>query len=113
MKQKSLGVTFSLSQLPLLQSVRDYFFPMKKLAHRIVSLFAIAILLTSGVPAVSSAAIPPAVKLTIHYQRADTDYTNWNLWLWKNVTTGTDVDVNKAGVAFTESDDLEKLHVLS
>ncbi len=82
---------------------------MKKLAPRIVSLFAIAILLTSGVPAVSSAAIPAAVKLTIHYQRADTDYTNWNLWLWKNVTTGTDVDVNKAGVAFTESDDFGKI----
>ena len=82
---------------------------MKKLAPRVVSLFALAILLASGVPAVSSAANPAVIKLTVHYQRADAEYTNWNLWLWKNVTTGTDVDVNKAGVQFTESDDFGKI----
>ena len=82
---------------------------MKKLAPRFVALFALAVLFTSGLPAVSSAATPAVVKLTVHYQRADSEYTGWNLWLWKNVTTGTDVDVNKAGVAFTESDDYGKI----
>ena len=82
---------------------------MKKLAPRFVALFSLAVLLASGLPAVSSAANPALVKLTVHYQRADSEYTGWNLWLWKNVTTGTDVDVNKAGVAFTESDDYGKI----
>jgi pullulanase len=82
---------------------------MKKLAPRFVALFSLAILLASGLPAVSSAANPAVVKLTVHYQRADSEYTGWNLWLWKNVTTGTDVDVNKAGVNFTESDDFGKI----
>lgn len=82
---------------------------MKKLAPRFVALFSLVILLASGVPAVSSAAPPAVVKLTVHYQRADSEYTGWNLWLWKNVTTGTDVDVNKAGVTFTESDDYGKI----
>ena len=82
---------------------------MKKLAPRFLALFSLAILFASGLPAVSSAANPALVKLTVHYQRADSEYTGWNLWLWKNVTTGTDVDVNKAGVAFTESDDYGKV----
>ena len=82
---------------------------MKKLAPRFVALFSLSILLASGLPAVSSAANPALVKLTVHYQRADSEYTGWNLWLWKNVTTGTDIDVNKAGVTFTESDDFGKV----
>lgn len=82
---------------------------MTKLASRLVALTSLAILFASGLPAVSSAAIPASIKLTVHYQRADSEYTNWNLWLWKNVTTGSDVDVNKAGVQFTESDDFGKI----
>ncbi len=82
---------------------------MTKLASRLVALFSLAVLFISGVPAVSSAATPAVVKLTVHYQRADSEYTNWNLWLWKNVTTGSDVDVNKAGVQFTENDDFGKI----
>ena len=82
---------------------------MTKLASRLVGLTSLAILFASGLPAVSSAAIPASIKLTVHYQRADSEYTNWNLWLWKNVTTGSDVDVNKAGVQFTESDDFGKI----
>lgn len=82
---------------------------MTKLASRLVALASLAILFASGLPAVSSAAIPASIKLTVHYQRADSEYTNWNLWLWKNVTTGSDVDVNKAGVQFTESDDFGKI----
>lgn len=82
---------------------------MTKLASRLVALASLAILFTSGLPAVSSAAIPVSIKLTVHYQRADSEYTNWNLWLWKNVTTGTDIDVNKAGVQFTDSDDFGKI----
>lgn len=82
---------------------------MTKLASRLVALFSLAVLFISGVPAVSSAATPAVVKLTVHYQRVDSEYSNWNLWLWKNVTTGSDVDVNKAGVQFTESDDFGKI----
>jgi pullulanase len=81
---------------------------MKKLAPRFVALFSLAILLASGLPAVSSAANPALVKLTIHYQRSDNDYTNWNLWLWRN-SSGTDSDVSKTGVPFTGSDDFGKL----
>jgi type I pullulanase len=81
---------------------------MKKLAPRFVALFSLAILLASGLPAVSSAANPALVKLTVHYQRSDNDYTNWNLWLWRN-SSGTDSDVSKTGVPFTGSDDFGKL----
>jgi pullulanase len=61
-----------------------------------------------GLPHIATAANPALVKLTVHYQRSDNDYTNWNLWLWRNVATGTDSDVNKTGVPFTGSDDFGK-----
>ena len=81
---------------------------MKKIAPRFLALFSLAILFASGLPAVSSAANPALVKLTVHYQRSDNDYTNWNLWLWRN-SSGTDSDVSKTGVPFTGSDDFGKL----
>ena len=61
-----------------------------------------------SLPIPASAANPPVVTLTVHYQRTDGEYSNWNLWLWRNLTNGTDSDVNKAGVAFTTSDDYGK-----
>ena len=61
-------------------------------------------MISLGVPSIASAANPETVKLTVHYQRVEADYTSWNLWLWKNVATGTDVDVSKTGVQFTGDD---------
>ena len=75
---------------------------------RLIAVALVAAVTLIGLPQIASAANPSLVKLTVHYQRADSEYTGWNLWLWKNVTTGTDVDVNKAGVPFTGSDDFGK-----
>jgi len=75
---------------------------------RLIAVALVAAVTLFGLPQIASAANPSLVKLTVHYQRADSEYTGWNLWLWKNVTTGTDVDVNKAGVPFTGSDDFGK-----
>ena len=62
-----------------------------------------------GLPAVATAANPAVVKLTVHYQRPDADYENWNLWLWRNVSSGSDSDVDKTGVKFTSEDDFGKI----
>jgi pullulanase len=74
-----------------------------------IALSSILTILAVGLPGVSHAANPETVKLTVHYQRVDADYTSWNLWLWKNMATGTDVDVNKAGVQFTGEDAYGKI----
>ena len=72
-----------------------------------------AILLTVvGIPAVASAANPANVKLTVHYQRTAADYTGWNLWLWKNLSAGSDVDVSSTGVQFTADDAYGKVAVV-
>jgi len=76
---------------------------------RLIAVALVAAVTLVGLPHIATAANPALIKLTVHYQRADSEYTGWNLWLWKNVTTGTDVDVNKAGVTFTESDDFGKI----
>ena len=62
-----------------------------------------------GLPAVATAANPAVITLTVHYQRPSADYDTWNLWLWRNVGTGTDSDVDKAGVKFTGDDDFGKV----
>ena len=72
------------------------------------SLIALA-MLALGFPSIASAANPETVKLTVHYQRVEADYTSWNLWLWKNLATGTDVDVSKTGVQFTGDDAYGKI----
>ncbi len=74
-----------------------------------IALSAIVTIFTVGMPGVSYAANPETVKLTVHYQRVEADYTSWNLWLWKNMATGTDADVNKAGVQFTGDDAYGKI----
>ena len=75
---------------------------------RLIATALAAVVTLVGLPHIATAANPALVKLTVHYQRSDNDYTNWNLWLWRNVATGTDSDVNKAGVPFTGSDDFGK-----
>jgi len=65
--------------------------------------------LAVGIPSIASAANPETVKLTVHYQRVEADYASWNLWLWKNMLTGTDDDVSKTGVQFTGDDAYGKI----
>ena len=62
-----------------------------------------------GLPAIATAANPATITLTVHYQRPGADYDNWNLWLWRNLGTGADSDVNKDGVKFTGDDDFGKV----
>lgn len=75
------------------------------------SIFFISIVavLATLFPAISNAANPETIKLTVHYQRTEPDYASWNLWIWKNMLTGADVDVNKAGVQFTGEDAYGKI----
>jgi pullulanase len=75
------------------------------------SIFFISIVavLATVFPAISNAANPETIKLTVHYQRTEPDYASWNLWIWKNMLTGADVDVNKAGVQFTGEDAYGKI----
>lgn len=77
--------------------------------NKFAALLSLAALFVGGIPAIASAANPATVKLTVHYQRSDTDYTGWNLWIWKNMLTGTDVDVSKTGVLFSTEDAYGKI----
>jgi pullulanase len=72
--------------------------------RRVLALVAIAVMAAVGLPAIATAANPATVTLTVHYQRPGADYDTWNLWLWRNLGTGTDADVNKDGVKFTGDD---------
>ena len=71
-------------------------------------LVALIAVFTCGLPAIASA-LPATVNLTVHYQRPGGDYQDWNLWIWKNLTSGADVDVNSNGVTFTSADDFGKI----
>ena len=62
-----------------------------------------------GLPAVATAANPAVITLTVHYQRPEADYATWNLWLWRNLGSGSDAEVSKAGVQFTGDDDFGKV----
>ncbi len=77
--------------------------------RRAFALVAIAVMAAVGLPAVATAANPATVTLTVHYQRPGADYDTWNLWLWRNLGTGTDAEVNKDGVKFTGDDDFGKV----
>jgi pullulanase len=80
--------------------------------RRAFALVAIAVMAAVGLPAIATAANPAIITLTVHYQRPAADYENWNLWLWRNLGTGTDADVNKAGVKFTGDDEFGKVVTL-
>jgi type I pullulanase len=77
--------------------------------RRAYALVAIAVMAAVGLPAIATAANPATVTLTVHYQRPGADYDTWNLWLWRNLGTGSDADVNKDGVKFTGDDDFGKV----
>jgi pullulanase len=78
---------------------------ISKKIHVLVALIAV---FTFGLPAIASA-LPATVNLTVHYQRPGGDYQDWNLWIWKNLTSGADVDVNSNGVTFTSEDSFGKI----
>jgi type I pullulanase len=78
-------------------------------SRRAFALVAIAVMAAVGLPAIASAANPATITLTVHYQRPGADYDTWNLWLWRNLGTGTDAEVNKDGVKFTGDDDFGKV----
>ncbi|HSL85748.1 MAG TPA: pullulanase-associated domain-containing protein, partial [Bacteroidales bacterium] len=42
------------------------------------------------------------VEITIHYQRPDGDYSDWNLWFWEEGGQGEQID-------FTEEDDFGQI----
>ena len=77
--------------------------------RRAFALAAIAVMAAVGLPAIATAANPATVTLTVHYQRPGADYDTWNLWLWRNLGTGTDAEVNKDGVKFTGDDEFGKV----
>jgi len=81
--------------------------PVRKM--RVTALLAIAAIVGVILPSMAQAANPASVSLTVHYQRPESDYTGWNLWLWKNLATGSDVDVNPNGVTFTSDDAFGKI----
>jgi len=78
------------------------------ISKKIQLLLALIAVFTCGLPAIASA-LPPTVNLTVHYQRPGGDYQGWNLWIWKNLTSGADVDVDSNGVNFTADDDFGKI----
>jgi pullulanase len=69
----------------------------------------IAVLAVLLLPSIAEASNPETVTLTVHYQRPAKDYAGWNMWLWKNVTSGSDVNVNNDGVQFTGDDAFGKV----
>ena len=78
------------------------------LSKKFQLLIALIAVFSFGLPAIATA-VPATVNLTVHYQRPAGDYQGWNLWLWKNLTSGSDVDVDTNGVNFTSDDDFGKI----
>ena len=66
----------------------------------LVFLSALALIPISFVQAADSP-IPETVHLTVHYQRNASDYTDWNVYLWRDVTGSGDKEVSAAGFPFT------------
>ena len=80
----------------------------QSVSKKIQLLIALIAIFSCGLPAIASA-LPATVNLTVHYQRPANDYQGWNLWLWKNLTSGTDLEVDANGVSFTADDDFGKI----
>jgi pullulanase len=78
------------------------------LSKKFQLLIALIAVFSFGLPAIATA-VPATVNLTVHYQRPAGDYQGWNLWLWKNLNSGSDVDVDTNGVNFTSDDDFGKI----
>ena len=67
---------------------------------------------TTSNSSTSSPSKPKTVYLTIHYQRPAGDYSNWQLWLWRNLDAGLDSNVNASGSNFTGIDGFGKVATL-
>ena len=74
----------------------------------LVFLSALALIPISFVQAADSP-IPETVHLTVHYQRNASDYTDWNVYLWRDVTGSGDKEVSAAGFPFTSEDSYGKV----
>ena len=61
----------------------------------------------------ASAISPSTIKITVHYQRAASDYADWDLWLWRHPWNGNDGNVDSKGVKFTEEDKFGKIAIVS
>lgn len=81
--------------------------------QKLISLALAIFVVVVALPSSARAANPASVTLTVHYQRPAGDYTGWELWLWKNVSAGTDVNVNNDGVKFTDEDAFGKVVTLT
>ena len=81
---------------------------LQTISKKFQVLMALIAVFTVGLPAIASA-LPATINLTVHYQRPGSDYQGWNLWIWKNLTSGADVDVDSNGVTFTSDDNFGKI----
>ena len=71
---------------------------MKKLLARIIALTAVLALMVSVLPvSVTKTAAADGPVLKLHYHRADSSYSGWDVWLWEYGKDG-------AGYAFEEVD---------
>ncbi len=77
--------------------------PGKLFRIYLVVVSALALIPMSAVRAADSP-IPDTVHLTVHYQRNASDYTDWNVYLWRDVTGSGDKEVAATGFPFTSDD---------
>jgi hypothetical protein len=62
-----------------------------------------------SVPAASSAG-PDSVTVTFHYHRHLGDYSNWNIWIWKNQDgRSADLPISNTGTIFEGKDAFGKI----
>ena len=73
----------------------------------------IMIVIASLFQPAASAISPSTIKITVHYQRTASDYTDWDLWMWRNPWNGDDPNVDSKGVKFTDEDKFGKIAVVS
>ena len=64
----------------------------KTLKHALAVFTSLVISVAGGLVAAppALAAIPDSVNVTVHYNRPNGDYTGWNVFVWKNMNSGTD-----------------------
>jgi pullulanase len=60
----------------------------QRVIYAIFSILAVFASQFSAAPAKALAS--DNITVTVHYHRTGGDYDNWNLWVWKNMDTGTD-----------------------
>jgi len=81
--------------------------------RRFISLILVSALCVTNINIAHSSSNPASINLTIHYQRTAGDYAGWELWLWRNLESGTDSDVNSSGTKFTGNDEFGQFVTLN